>query len=280
MQTIRYYKTTYTYSKDPKQAFRDKYKYFKTKIRTIIKADSSYGILRIKNQLYRKYKITIDKQTLGRLLKYWGLLLKRTQVRYRPSFIEKVLKLLGNRANLLRNAIIDAPLRAISSDITEIVYANGKTKAYVAVHKDIHAQVAYGWHISQDMKKDLVISSLKKAVRSIQKIFKIKTLPQKLIWHQDQGSQYTSYEYINEIMKYGRISYSRKATPIDNPGQESFFGRFKDEHKMELFECESFQEVSWEINKIIKGYNYHRLHTSIGYVPPMEFLKNAIAKFF
>jgi putative transposase len=188
--------------------------------------------------------------------------------------------MLGKRANLLRNVIIDKALQAISSDITEIVYANGKEKAYVAVHKDIFAQVAYGWQIGQDMKKDLVIRSLKKAVRSIQRIFKITELPQQLIWHQDQGSQYTSYEYINDIMKYGRISYSRKGTPTDNPGQESFFGRLKDEHKQELFECESFQEVSKQINKIINSYNYKRLHTTIGYVPPMEFLKNIIAHLF
>lgn len=230
--------------------------------------------MRIKKELYRRYKISIDKETLGKLLNYWGLELKRKKIKYKPSFIQKILDILADRANLLRNTIISEPLQAISGDISEILFKGGK--AYISIHKDIYAQVVYGWSIAMNMEKELVIDSLKKAVRSIQRIFKIKQIPESLIWHQDQGSQYTSYEYINDVMKCGKLSYSRKATPTDNPGQESFFGRLKDEYRDELYECNSLEELTNKTKDIIKLYNYQRLHTSIGYVPPMEFLKIAL----
>lgn len=179
--------------------------------------------------------------------------------------------MLSDRANLLRNVSITEPLQALSGDISEVLFQGGK--AYLSIHKDIYAQVVYGWSIALNMEKELVISSFKKAVQAIQRIFSINELPKELIVHQDQGSQYTSYEYINEVMKYGKLSYSRKATPTDNPGQESFFGRLKDEYRDELYQCQTLEELTDKINKIIKLYNYERLHTSIGYLPPMEFLK-------
>ncbi len=230
--------------------------------------------MRIKKELYRKHQITIDKETLAKLLNYWGLELRRKKIKYKPSFIQKILNMLQDRANLLRKALISEPLQAISADISEVLFKGGK--AYLSIHKDVYAQVVYGWSISLNMEKELVIDSLKKAIQSIQRIFKIKAIPESLIWHQDQGSQYTSYEYINQVMKYGKLSYSRKATPTDNPGQESFFGRLKDEYRDELYECQTIEELTNKISKIIKLYNYQRLHTSIGYLPPMEFLKIAL----
>jgi glycine dehydrogenase len=61
----------------------------------------------------------------------------------------------------------------------------------------------------------------------------------KPIQHQDRGSQYTSHAYVQAALEWTTLSYSNPGTPTHNPGQESFFGRFKDEWKTEIAEIET-----------------------------------------
>ncbi len=98
-----------------------------------------------------------------------------------------------------------------------------------------------------------------------------------MLCHQDQGSQYTSYEYVNNILGSGlKLSYSTPATPTENPGQESFFGRFKDENRDEINEIKNFKELDKFIKKRIDYYNRKRIHTSIKYQTPLKFTKQFI----
>ena len=124
------------------------------------------------------------------------------------------------------------------------------------------------------METSLVLKSLKKAIKYLKKK-KIK-IPKNLLFHSDQGSQFTSYEYVAMILLFGKISYSTPGTPTENPGQESFFGRFKDEWRDEIKELKSFKEVKRFVDKKIKYYNYQRLHTSIEYQTPYFFTKNSL----
>lgn len=173
---------------------------------------------------------------------------------------------------MVKQVIITNVLQAISSDITRITYEGGH--AYLCAHKDIFGQVVYGWSVGLTMEAGLVLNSLRQAVATIQTLFGVTQLPPDLIWHQDQGSQYTSYEYVEAVLPHGRISYSRPGTPTDNPGQESFFGRLKEEYGDLIAECATFEELEQLLSKLIKKYNHERLHTSIGYKTPMEFLKS------
>ncbi len=163
----------------------------------------------------------------------------------------------------------------MSSDITEIVYNHGRSKAYLAVHKDVFGQMVYGWKLARTMETKLVTSSFKRAVRRIKRL--IGYIPEELLCHSDQGSQYTSYEYIDMVLKNKIIlSYSTPGTPTENPGQESFFGRFKDENKHEFLEIETFEELKKLISKRISYYNGKRLHTSINLKSPKKYTLNFI----
>jgi len=74
------------------------------------------------------------------------------------------------------------------------------------------------------------------------------------------------------------MSYSTPGTPTENPGQESFFGRLKDESKAEFLEIESFDKLKKLIDKKISYYNNKRLHRSLNCQTPKgftnEFMKN------
>ena len=193
--------------------------------------------------------------------------------------IKKILISLSDRTNLLIRTEIIKPLQAITSDISELIYKTGK--CYLSVHKDVFGQMVYGYCLAKTMDAGIVIKSLEQAVGRMKKL--IKHLPRKLrkfikpLFHQDQGSQYTSYQYVEAGLKHGILSYSTPGTPTENPGQESFFGRFKQEWADEIREIETFEEVQKFIAKKIKYYNYQRLHTSIGFMSPNKFTKLSLS---
>jgi len=128
------------------------------------------------------------------------------------------------------------------------------------------------------MAAKLVISSFRQAVAAIKKL--VRKLPTELLCHQDQGSQYTSYEYVEEVLKNRIVlSYSTPGTPTENPGQESFFGRLKDECKDEFMEMETFAQLSKLIFMRIRYYNNERIHTSINLQSPRKFTMSFIKYF-
>lgn len=273
-QLVGISKATFYNHKCPSEQFEGKYAHLKKKVEKIIQKNPAYGIRRIKQALFDKYEIVAGRDSLGKLLIVWGLSLKRKIKKKQRSVIQKILISLSDRVNLLIRTTLTEPLQAITSDISEIVFNGGKEKCYLAVHKDALGQMVYGHEVSEHMETGLVLKSLKKSIKYLKKK-KIK-LKKDTIFHSDQGSQFTSYEYVAMILLLGKLSYSTPGTPTENPGQESFFGRFKDEWRDEIKELQSFTEVKKFINQKIKYYNYQRLHTSIKNQTPYFFTKNSL----
>lgn len=268
-------KATFYRHNHPDQRFEAKYARFRKFVEKIIAQDSAYGVKRIKAALKMDYHVQIGRDALGRLLKLWGLQLKRKVRKPKVSLIKKILLALADRTNLLIRTNITKPLQALTSDISEIYYNQGKGKAYLSIHKDVFGQMVYGYALRETMDAEIVINSFNKAKEKIKRL--IGQLPPKLLCHQDQGSQYTSYEYVDAALKSNLIlSYSTPGTPTENPGQESFFGRLKDECQNEFNEIENFKELKRFIKKRINYYNKKRLHTSLNCQRPEKFTKDFI----
>ena len=105
-------------------------------------------------------------------------------------------------------------------------------------------------------------------------------MPQELLCHQDQDSQFTSYEYVEEVLNNNiTLSYSTPSTATENPGQEPFFSRLKDEGKDEFLEMETFKKLKKLISKKISYYNNERLHTSLKLQSPKKYTLNYIKNF-
>jgi putative transposase len=283
-QLVGISKTTYYQAINPKDRFEQKHLNIKSIIAKVITNNPAYGIRRIKKELSDNYQVVIGRDTLSSLLKLWGLQLKRKVKSNKPNLIQKILLSLADRANLLIRTELAKPFQAISSDITELRYRGGK--AYLCVHKDIVGQMVYGWSLGLNMETSLVIKSFNMAVKNLKyllerhpikyagKTEKLTEKNNKLLFHQDRGSQYTSYQYVQSVLSQGIISYSNPGTPTHNPGQESFFGRFKDEWITEIAEIETFEKLQKFVEAKIKYYNYERRHTSIGLISPYNFTKS------
>lgn len=267
-------KATYYAAQNPVERFKRKYFNIKTYVASIIEANSSYGVKRIKAELADRYQVKIGKHTLAKLLKIWGLDFKRKIKSPQVGMIQKILIALSDKTNLLIRSTITKPFMALSSDITELKYQGGK--AYLCIHKDVFGQMVYGWSLGINMETKLVLDSLEMARVTIRHLIgKIVTKP---IQHQDRGSQYTSHDYIDKALTWTRLSYSSPGTPTHNPGQESFFGRFKSEWLDEIAEIPTFEQLQTFVQAKLKYYNYERRHTSIGLVAPWNFTKKFVKK--
>src|SRR5260370_20384600 len=90
--------------------------------------------------------------------------------------------------------------------------------------------------------------------------------------HSDRGVQYASYAYTERLLSSGmQISMSAKGNAYDNAKAESFFKTLKQE-EVYLKQYQTFEEASANIGQFIDDvYNTKRLHSSLGYVPPVEF---------
>lgn len=108
--------------------------------------------------------------------------------------------------------------------VTDITYI--KTKEgwlYLAAIIDLYSRMVVGWSMSNAMDKQLVINALLMAVD--------RRKPAKgLIFHSDQGSQYTSknYQFLLNI-KNIIPSMNHKGCCYDNSVSESFFSSLKRE---------------------------------------------------
>ena len=89
-----------------------------------------------------------------------------------------------------------------------------------------------------------------------------------MLFHSDQGCQYTSHKFRNELLKNGlRQSMSRKGNCWDNSVMERFFLSLKMERVWRR-DYANHAEAIRDITEYIVGfYNNERLHSKLGYLP-------------
>jgi putative transposase len=170
-------------------------------------------------------------------------------------------------ANVLdRDFEPEGPNESWCADITYIPTREGWL--YLAVVEDLFSRMIVGWSMDESMESRLVVDALEMAVARRLK----GSWPSELIAHSDRGSQYASDHYQRILSEEGiTCSMSEVGQCWDNAPMESFFGRLKcevsssemfatrDQARAELFE---YLEVF---------YNRVRLHSSLGFVSPVEF---------
>ena len=95
---------------------------------------------------------------------------------------------------------------------------------------------------------------------------------EQVIFHSDRGSQYTSNK-VRELLSQYRFKQSMRGNGncYDNAITETFFSTIKKE-LIYLTKFETKEQAKNEIFEYIEiFYNRHRLHSSLGYLSPVEY---------
>ena len=258
--------------------FLAKYQHLKSTVQDIIEANPAYGYRRIITELKTDHHIIINHKPLQILLKLWGLSLNRSVSNSQKSGILNILEFLGVRANLLKALGDITPFSLIYSDMTEINYAHGKL--YLQIYLDHITKKVLGYAIGKSPNTELVLKAFKIANQSLKLEFgKLTQKPKEIIFHQDQGSINTSYAYVKALLDENyTLSYSRPATPTDNPEMESWNGRFKTENKQLFMNAETPEELEQLVYEQILYYNQKRRHSSLQNISPNNFINLLTAK--
>jgi len=93
-----------------------------------------------------------------------------------------------------------------------------------------------------------------------------------LIFHSDRGLQYSSMGYRTMLSENGIApSMSAPGRPYDNAFMESFFASFKKglAYRRDIKDLEDVREAVFRYIKLF--YNRKRLHSSPGYMTPVEY---------
>lgn len=168
--------------------------------------------------------------------------------------------------NLLdRNFTPQQPNRVWTSDITYI--ETGEGWLYLAAVIDLFSRQVVGWSMQPHMQTSLVTDALRMAY--------FRRRPQAgLIFHSDRGSQYCSHEFQGELKRVGmKSSMSRKGNCWDNAPTESLWGRLK-VGRLYGNKYATRRDAMDEVVDWLGFYNHSRLHSTLGYVSPMQFEKN------
>jgi transposase InsO family protein len=151
------------------------------------------------------------------------------------------------------------------ADITYIYIRLEMEFVYLAVVLDAFSRRVIGWALDRRLEDDLAIAALQMA-------FRRRTPPQGLIHHSDRGVQYASNDYTELLRDHGvQISMSRSGSPYDNATCESFMKTLKYEEVYRQ-EYRDLADARASIERFLeKIYNGKRLHSALGYRPPVEF---------
>jgi putative transposase len=130
---------------------------------------------------------------------------------------------------------------------------------YLAVLLDAFSRRCIGWALQRSLEATLALEALRMALGQ-------RRPKPGLVHHSDRGVQYASHDY-SMLLEQHAIRISRTAAPYDNAQAGSFIKTLNYE---EVYRSQ-LEEARVSIGELLENvYNRERLHSALGYRPPME----------
>jgi putative transposase len=166
-----------------------------------------------------------------------------------------------------RQFVAERPNQKWIADFTYLWTAEGWL--YVAAVIDLFSRRVVGWSMKAEMTAQLVTDALVMAIWRRGK-------PDALLHHSDQGSQYTSEQFQRLMADNGvSCSMSRSGNVWDNAAMESFFSSLKTERTARKTYRSRDEAKADVFDYIERFYNAARRHSTLGYLSPVEFERQA-----
>lgn len=228
-------------------------------IERIVVEFAGYGYRRVTRELERRGQLANHKRVL-RIMRDHSWLCRLQRRRRRTTLSDHKLPVYPN---LLKAAAITDLNQVWVADITYIRLP--AEFVFLAAILDAHSRQVVGWNLSPRLDVSLTLTALECALAK-------RRIGPGVIHHSDRGVQYAAGDYVAKAQQAGMLlSMSRRGQPRDNPQAESFFRTLKAE-QVYLSEYLDFADAYQQLEQFIEDvYNRKRLHSALGYVPPMEF---------
>jgi len=222
----------------------------------------TYGSPRVHARL-RQQGYRVNHKHVARLMRVHGIVSKmRLKFKARKSESQRY-----KTPNLLLDR--SAPTHKNQVWVGDVTYVRIKGRwTYLAVVMDLYTRKIIGWSYSKYRLVSMTTDALLMAVQ-------MERPRGKVIFHSDQGTEYTSNGYRAALAEHGITqSMSRKGCCWDNAFMESFFHTLKTE-MLYFQKLHNFIQTTAYILDYIRFYNHERIHSSLDYKTPNEYVKLA-----
>lgn len=215
----------------------------------------SYGYFKISKQL-KIDGFVINKKKLYRIMKNHNLLKPQ---RIRTSGKRNFIK--------FRKPQVERPLSYFEMDIKYIYIPEERRNAYLLSIIDVYSRKVIGHVFKRSIRKMDVIN-LWQSLKAYLNDFK------KITIRNDNGSQFIAND-VRGYFNYHNINheFTNIATPEDDGHIEAFHSIMEREF-LQRNDYTSFDEMKSAIARFMKCYNEERLHGSLNYRTPEQFIKD------
>jgi len=232
-------------------------------IRTVhAESRGTYGSPRVHRAL-RKRGHRVGKNRIARLMRAHGLKARVATIRYTNPSIQRFF---GKVLNEQLDLELKQPDQVWVGDITYLKV--GAVYRYLAVVMDKYSRRVVGWSYGPRKDVELTLRALNNAVHS-------RRPKRGLVFHTDRGTEYAATAFKQRLEELGFVqSMNRPGKMTDNAFIESFFHSMKSEIYHGLRFTNDL-EIRAALKSYVPFYNYDRLHSSLLYVSPATFERQA-----
>ena len=211
----------------------------------------TYGTRRMAVQVTRETAVPTNRKKIQRIFRKLGII--------EPQKTKN--EILRTKRKLFKP---DAPNRLWETDITYVwCGVDGWCYCFNVIDCFTRKWVSYTFDVNAT--RHAAIDSITNAVATE------KPDCSKLRLRTDNGTQYTSHDFARALSVFGITQeFIWKNTPEQNGHVESFHKTLKKEY-IWPHEFSSYQDAEKVIAGAFTDYNTERIHSSIGYVTPVEF---------
>jgi putative transposase len=224
-----------------------------------------YGARKVWHQL-RRENVPAARCTVERLMRADGLAGARRGKKIRTTIPDP-----GHQraADLVQRDFTAArPNRCWVADFTHVATWHGVV--YVAFVVDVYSRAIVGWAAATSKHTKLVLDALDMGLWWRDRAGQ-PTGPD-LIHHSDAGSQYTSFRFTTHLADSAiAASVGTVGDALDNAMMESAIGLYKTELIKPREPWKSLSDIELATAEWVNWFNHHRLHSSIGHLPPAEY---------
>ena len=219
-----------------------------------------YGADKIKVVL-QKNGITTSSRKVTELMRRHNLVKRNVMKRPKQTVNKERRKYFRNL--LKREFNPDEPNKIWVSDFLEIKVKG--VKFYLCVVLDLFARKVVAWRLSHNINTNLAINTFKDA-------FESRNEPVGLIFHSDQGCEFTSQEFQHMLkMLAVKQSFSYPGSPNDNACMEGFYSVLRrEEININIDKYENSRVIKEYLTNYFNIYNNVRIHRTLNDMTPNE----------